>query len=71
MGGLNENKMVASPENVPIYLKILFHVMPIIFSFTLQVVCGNCSDNKAKLRYLKYKEGRVCDECFRKLDGKY
>ena len=31
----------------------------------LQVVCGNCSDCKAQLRYLKYKEGRVCEECFK------
>ncbi|KAK3595627.1 hypothetical protein CHS0354_009591 [Potamilus streckersoni] len=29
-----------------------------------KVVCGNCSDKKAPLRYLKYKAERVCSACF-------
>ncbi|XP_046583050.1 LOW QUALITY PROTEIN: FYVE, RhoGEF and PH domain-containing protein 1-like, partial [Haliotis rubra] len=33
-----------------------------------RVVCGYCSDNKAPLRYLKYKPARVCDDCFEKLE---
>ncbi|XP_071084148.1 FYVE, RhoGEF and PH domain-containing protein 6-like isoform X2 [Haliotis cracherodii] len=33
-----------------------------------RVVCGYCSDNKAPLRYLKYKSARVCDDCFEKLE---
>ncbi|XP_046357623.2 FYVE, RhoGEF and PH domain-containing protein 6-like isoform X4 [Haliotis rufescens] len=33
-----------------------------------RVVCGYCSDNKAPLRYLKYKSSRVCDDCFEKLE---
>ncbi|XP_070193286.1 uncharacterized protein [Littorina saxatilis] len=32
-----------------------------------RIICGNCSENKAPLRYLKYKPARVCDECFHKL----
>ena len=32
-----------------------------------QIICGNCSENKAPLRYLMYKPARVCDECFEKL----
>ncbi|XP_060563641.1 FYVE, RhoGEF and PH domain-containing protein 6-like isoform X2 [Ruditapes philippinarum] len=31
------------------------------------VVCGNCSDCKAPLRYLKYKSVRVCDKCYKTL----
>ncbi|KAL4226589.1 FYVE [Mactra antiquata] len=31
------------------------------------VVCGNCSEGKAQLRYLKYKLARVCDKCFKTL----
>ncbi|XP_045165344.2 protein piccolo-like isoform X2 [Mercenaria mercenaria] len=33
------------------------------------VVCGNCSDCKAPLRYLKYKSVRVCDKCFKTLEA--
>ncbi|KAL8581959.1 hypothetical protein ACOMHN_027941 [Nucella lapillus] len=32
-----------------------------------RIICGNCSENKAPLRYLLYKPHRVCDECFEKL----
>ncbi|XP_076448125.1 uncharacterized protein LOC143284890 [Babylonia areolata] len=32
-----------------------------------RIICGNCSENKAPLRYLMYKPARVCDECFEKL----
>ena len=32
-----------------------------------QVVCSNCSDNRAPLEYLRNKSMRVCDECFQKL----
>ncbi|XP_041348475.1 FYVE, RhoGEF and PH domain-containing protein 6-like [Gigantopelta aegis] len=32
-----------------------------------RIVCGYCSENKAPLRYLKYRSDRVCDECFDKL----
>ncbi|CAG5115277.1 unnamed protein product, partial [Candidula unifasciata] len=32
-----------------------------------RVVCSNCSDNKAPLRYLKFEPARVCDHCFEKL----
>lgn len=31
------------------------------------VVCANCSENKAQLRYLKYKLARVCDKCYNTL----
>nr|KAI8733020.1 FYVE; RhoGEF and PH domain-containing protein 6-like isoform X3 [Biomphalaria glabrata] len=29
-----------------------------------RIVCSQCSDNKAPLRYLKDKPARVCDKCF-------
>ena len=29
-----------------------------------QVVCSNCSANKAPLRYLEFDSARVCDTCF-------
>ena len=29
-----------------------------------QVVCSNCSANKAPLRYLEFDSGRVCDTCY-------
>ncbi|GFR90665.1 FYVE, RhoGEF and PH domain-containing protein 6 [Elysia marginata] len=32
-----------------------------------RIICAQCSQNKAPLRYLKYKPSRVCDECFDKL----
>lgn len=32
-----------------------------------RIICGNCSENKAPLRYLMYKSHRVCDDCFEKL----
>ncbi|ESO90485.1 hypothetical protein LOTGIDRAFT_123253, partial [Lottia gigantea] len=34
-----------------------------------RVVCGNCSENKAPLRYLKYKSARVCSECYVKIES--
>lgn len=33
-----------------------------------RIICGNCSENKAPLRYLKYMPARVCDDCFVKLE---
>ncbi|KAK7481794.1 hypothetical protein BaRGS_00026941, partial [Batillaria attramentaria] len=32
-----------------------------------RIICGNCSENKAPLRYLLYKPARVCDDCYEKL----
>ena len=29
-----------------------------------QVVCSNCSANKAPLRYLEFDSARVCDTCY-------
>ncbi|XP_025425999.1 FYVE, RhoGEF and PH domain-containing protein 6-like isoform X3 [Sipha flava] len=29
-----------------------------------KVVCGNCSENKAPLRYMKFQAARVCDDCY-------
>ncbi|KAK2704509.1 hypothetical protein QYM36_016790, partial [Artemia franciscana] len=29
-----------------------------------KVVCTSCSGNQAGLEYLKYKKGRVCDDCY-------
>ncbi|XP_025106664.1 FYVE, RhoGEF and PH domain-containing protein 6-like isoform X3 [Pomacea canaliculata] len=33
-----------------------------------RIICGNCSENRAPLRYLMYKPARVCDDCFQKLE---
>ena len=36
------------------------------------VVCGNCSSQKAPLRYLRWESVRACDKCFEQLfDGKH
>ncbi|XP_005095950.2 FYVE, RhoGEF and PH domain-containing protein 6 [Aplysia californica] len=32
-----------------------------------RVICSQCSDNKAPLRYMKYQPARVCDECYETL----
>ena len=32
-----------------------------------QVICSNCSGNKAPLRYLEFDSARVCDLCFEAL----
>ena len=29
-----------------------------------QVICSNCSSNKAPLRYLEFDSARVCDTCY-------
>ncbi|VVC25833.1 Hypothetical protein CINCED_3A017350 [Cinara cedri] len=29
-----------------------------------KVVCSNCSENKAPLRYMKFQAARVCDDCY-------
>lgn len=32
-----------------------------------QVVCANCSDNKAPLQYMRFRPDRVCDDCYQYL----
>lgn len=50
---------------------VLINFLKIYLKFNLilvcQVVCSNCSDNRAPLEYLRNKSVRVCEECFQKL----